>query len=653
MWADLMPDAYVFFTVLGINVICIMLYSYLFLRPALSGKSRLVDVIMALVFATWQQCRNEMYSWWSPRAAGEQKVRRLAEQERLHRGQRLGQIGAHLFAAASIVRIVAVLYTHGMSFQDVDFAKLLVPFVQLTLGFCLCLLVSASQSALKAVIFDVCHLLAIGRIVWEFFLCPDALLLLARQEINIGARFIFAFFVGRPSVTFGLNALCAVAKCCRYVALLASVNPEDAELVTNVYGEPAAVVQTEAFLCGAVLVVSTVVQLWTRTTVRSRLEAKSASKSEVTIKALLSVVCNAVVTVTEDLVLSTPSMQLAHFLLRQPLHNSYEGVSLLDFVVEDDRERVEKQITSSSTSPGAPLSVSTKLVDANGSPVDVRMYCISILDDDSCRSFFIGIVESKEDEQLEVGADICMPLATTKERLPAARGSDSRPPDDAASDGFSESSAYSLASTVLPTDAASGVLEALVDIAHAQLPIMQASSSMSQLVGPTEAGLGKLRDWFSGNKGSEAVAALTEAFEAYVMNPRSSPPKVSLGKLRLAPPHARLAGLRYTATVSVDFTGVHEAYAATRRRPVALRFEDVKAFKARESSRRSGRVSRSRSPPGAASASSWQEPESSPDCHITVAVVPPDAAVEDSNSVEGLPQPPLWASGTVRLEVDL
>eukprot|EP00929_Paragymnodinium_shiwhaense_P023223 TRINITY_DN14597_c0_g1_i1.p1 TRINITY_DN14597_c0_g1~~TRINITY_DN14597_c0_g1_i1.p1 ORF type:complete len:391 (+),score=35.21 TRINITY_DN14597_c0_g1_i1:137-1309(+) len=340
--------------------------------------------------------------------------------------------------------------------------------------------------------------------------------------------------------------------------------------------------------------VSSTVQSWTRTMERSSLEAKKASASEVTIKSLLAVLCDAAIVVCENVTLTAPSMQFAHFLQRPSPPDGYVGASLLDFVVQPDRERLQQAILSSASGPGTTLSVSVALTRGSGARMPVRMYCISFLDTDDRRGYFIGILEVKEAETSTLGSlqSPFLGQAMPGLELDNVRGhSRMRSVSEACSSVSGESTGSETALVPLMLTHGDEV-EVWVDLGKSTLPVLHASSAVTQIVGPLVYGRSGLCDWLDEDASLVLFHDMVEAFDAYTED--EAKVTANLGRLCLRPLHAVRAGIQYAAEVTVDFGPSMEASEESGNQILAiLRFKNVGV---KTASRRKSRSSRCRGP---------------------------------------------------------
>eukprot|EP00929_Paragymnodinium_shiwhaense_P026649 TRINITY_DN15804_c0_g1_i1.p1 TRINITY_DN15804_c0_g1~~TRINITY_DN15804_c0_g1_i1.p1 ORF type:complete len:487 (-),score=69.74 TRINITY_DN15804_c0_g1_i1:233-1693(-) len=378
-----------------------------------------------------------------------------------------------------------------------------------------------------------------------------------------------------------LNAIYTTATCFTYFMLLADVPAETAERTSAIFGGPIRVVFVQIQMGLATWVLSILVEGWTARMERSNLRLRAALTREATTRSLQAVVCDAVVNVTESLVLTEPSTQLAHFLVRPPPNGSYEGTSLLAFVQEEDRARVGQQITSSLVGPGTTLSIPTKLMDGNTAPVSVQMYCVPFVDSEDRRGYCIGILESKATSGSACRVDNCLVQATDSLPHAVLDVEVLRSVSEVGQDLEADGSAGSVVSGVVPLMLDAGVLEASVDLGNCKLPLLSTSPSMTMLVGPLEAGSSSLKDWFQQEEGVVVLRLIAEAVERYGSRGEEALAVANIGQVRLQPRHTLRAGLQYVADVSVDMRDlIQDAFddgsdGSARPIPVVLRFSNI------------------------------------------------------------------------------
>eukprot|EP00929_Paragymnodinium_shiwhaense_P027063 TRINITY_DN15972_c0_g1_i2.p1 TRINITY_DN15972_c0_g1~~TRINITY_DN15972_c0_g1_i2.p1 ORF type:complete len:476 (+),score=76.07 TRINITY_DN15972_c0_g1_i2:73-1500(+) len=330
----------------------------------------------------------------------EKKVRTLAAQARLRRGQGLARIGGHILAFLSAGTIALFGYYDVVQFKDLALAKYELhqsTFFNVTLGLCICIFCRLLPHRTTVVTFHIFHFLLLTRLTWQALTCETVFQQFAQETVSAGMRFLCAVLVGTPGFTLAINATYSMAKLGKYVYLFGLLTPSEITFVLSIWGSPGRVMMHELFLCLSTWIVSTIVEAWNHQTVRANLQAKASSTSEETAKSLLAVLCDAVVVVDANLHFTKSVPQIANFLLRQPPRNCYNGASFLEFVEQSDRDRVSQQLHSSAIGHGTTQSVSTRLIDGLGSTVQVQIYCTCFLDENDLRSYVLGILEVRDE----------------------------------------------------------------------------------------------------------------------------------------------------------------------------------------------------------------------------------------------------------------
>eukprot|EP00929_Paragymnodinium_shiwhaense_P090868 TRINITY_DN50963_c0_g1_i2.p1 TRINITY_DN50963_c0_g1~~TRINITY_DN50963_c0_g1_i2.p1 ORF type:complete len:479 (-),score=96.39 TRINITY_DN50963_c0_g1_i2:113-1351(-) len=333
--------------------------------------------------------------------------------------------------------------------------------------------------------------------------------------------------------------------------LLSALKSEEQNFVFHYWGDARLCLMQEIFLCAAAWCVSIIVDCWNYATVRANLQAQASSTSEGTVKALLVVLCDAVVTVDMDLAFCTHGMEIASFLVRRPLNNSYEGTSLLDLVEEDDRHRVREQITAALMGHGTTLSLSTRLIDGNGNALSVQMYCTCFVDINDCRCYVIGILELKDAMYGNQRQDT-LAVDYLDDTMNGIRGSGAlHSVSEADRDSFKSEGE----SVTVPLCTDAEEVEFWIDIAEGSLPVVNANLVAATIVGPLSSTIGaSFMDWLRQSDSAEVVRLIAGGWDRFVASPRHT--KADLGWWHLRPPHALRAGLEYKARMTLDMSRV-------------------------------------------------------------------------------------------------
>eukprot|EP00929_Paragymnodinium_shiwhaense_P062311 TRINITY_DN31114_c0_g1_i1.p1 TRINITY_DN31114_c0_g1~~TRINITY_DN31114_c0_g1_i1.p1 ORF type:complete len:613 (-),score=73.69 TRINITY_DN31114_c0_g1_i1:199-2037(-) len=577
---DLPLEGLLLASILAVNWICVVTCVVIWLRSLLAGGPLQCRCSSAAVL--WQNwtrhlrqcfCSAGHSSGDKAKSAIQEKVRLLTGKQRVQRGKSAAAIMLPVCLCGSFALLALSIQTGGVKFSDEASAKMGLhhsPLVLLTMTFVVCLYIRMFDRHVTPWTFDVWHFLVLGRMIWAAVVASDVHHLLAGPYALTAGRYVCAFLFGTPSVTCMLNLVLALANSCKYAALLADLGGDELRMATTIHGAVFEVFGVQVLMWATTWMVSCVVLDWSESMERSKLNAKAATSRESKVTSMQAVLCDAVVDVDEHLTLITPSTQLAHFLLRQPLNSSYAGTSLLAFVDEVDRERVKLQVLSASTGPGTTTSVSTRMMDGNRSMLSVQMYCVAFLDADDCQGYCIGVRELKDvtpdsfgrvdslDSEAPVGSSILEVSATEV--------------------GFDSADAESIGSAVVPLVMDPAEVVACVDCSKNDMPILTASAPMTQLVGPLHSEESSLLAWFSDRDVARIVTRFNDALNAYEAEGSEANAQATLGKFKLRPAHALRAGLQYVATVSVDFSDTLKHVSgddSAGHCPVVFRFTEI------------------------------------------------------------------------------
>eukprot|EP00929_Paragymnodinium_shiwhaense_P108886 TRINITY_DN75238_c0_g1_i1.p1 TRINITY_DN75238_c0_g1~~TRINITY_DN75238_c0_g1_i1.p1 ORF type:complete len:638 (+),score=65.53 TRINITY_DN75238_c0_g1_i1:100-2013(+) len=582
------PETYGCWLIIGINAFCLVLYMIVVLYGALATLhwSALRSQVLGKVEIWVQNLRQYMTSRLADDAFS-LKVRQLVAEARLTRCKGLCRISIHVLACFSIYTILIFGYYDFTTFEDVSRARWEIhqsSFVHLTLGFLMSMYGWLWPSYTTLLTFDFFHFLVLARLSWQACTSETVYHIFALDTVSLGMRFLGAMVVGTPTLTFGLNLVYSVLKVWTYHSLFHRMEAVEQDFVAEVWGSIFLLAVHEMFLCAAAWWASTIVETWNFATVRATLQAKTSSTSVETVNSLLAVLCDAVVTIDRGLIFRTPSSQIAHFLVRYPPNNSYVGVSFLDFVEEQDRDRIYQQITGSSTGHGTTLSLTTRLIDGNGSALNVQMYCTCFIDIDDSRAYSIGILEAKDMMMSQIRPDTLSHDMDIDGVANGHRGSGALN-YTSETDGTSfqsletdtESMAVPLALSMSNTQ-----VELWIDIADPEIPVLSTSVLMTHIAGPSPCG--SFVKWLPCSSVDKFIAKISAAFKAFVSSPVTSPVEVDLGSIKLRPAHARRAGLEYKANAILDLSSIQEHGVDGDKVPVCLRFYDICIKKIRRSS---------------------------------------------------------------------
>eukprot|EP00929_Paragymnodinium_shiwhaense_P080358 TRINITY_DN41904_c0_g1_i1.p1 TRINITY_DN41904_c0_g1~~TRINITY_DN41904_c0_g1_i1.p1 ORF type:complete len:842 (-),score=69.67 TRINITY_DN41904_c0_g1_i1:98-2623(-) len=562
--------------ILGVNASCLALYLAVMARRAWLALPS--SDIAAVTAATWKSSLARFWQCWTSSGSESRwdaKVRQLAEETRVQRGALFCRISVHILAMLAIMSMVWFQYYDITKWHDLERAKWELnqsTFVELTLGFVTCSYGWLLPGYMTSRTLDGMHCLVLFRLCWQAAASESVYNMIGNATVPVLLRVLGALIVGTPKITLLLNALCSITKLWRFAVLFFALSLEEQDFVMSMWSNLSTMVVHEVFLCASTWSVSALVKRWNETTVRANLKAKASTTNEATINSMLVVLCDVVVTLGDDLTFSGASIQMAQFLLRQPLNNSYDGVSFLDLVDEEDRPRVREQITSSLIGHGTTLSLSTRLLDGHGSYVMVQMYCTCFLDIYDCRAYVIGILEIRDSEHSRRQDTNALQFPGLEhDALNGVRGSGALHSVSEA-DSFRTADASSAEAVPLVTENAK--LEIWIDIADERLPVVETSVLMRAITGPSSDDSVSFLGWLRSSKADAVVNLLAEAFYRFSANPVDAFATAELGKIALRPPHAMRAGLEYVADVTADLANSLQL-TATGKSLVCLRSTDV------------------------------------------------------------------------------
>eukprot|EP00929_Paragymnodinium_shiwhaense_P107054 TRINITY_DN73031_c0_g1_i2.p1 TRINITY_DN73031_c0_g1~~TRINITY_DN73031_c0_g1_i2.p1 ORF type:complete len:610 (+),score=40.21 TRINITY_DN73031_c0_g1_i2:80-1909(+) len=558
---------------LAINCICFIIYILVVSKAAWSSLAlSTLGFAAAAKVKAWIECFRVYLTAQRPDDPFERKVQQLATEARVDRGRALARIGIHVLAALVVFTTIAYGRYDFRAYEDAAVARRSFhqgSFVHMTAGFVMFTYCWLFPQRTTTVTYNICHAVLIARLGWQACTSRSVYELFSIEGVGVGARFLGAITIGTPSSTLSFNLIYAALKVWMYSTLFHSMDVLQQDLAREIWGDVLGPFGAELWLCASLWCASTIVESWNYSTVRANLQAKTSSANEETVKSILNVMCDSVVTVDKDLVMNTPSSDFAHFLVRYPLNNSYQGVSFLAFVEQADRQRIHEQLTKSLVGPGTANSLSTSLVDGNGASLKVQMYCTCFIDVNGDRAYVIGIIEVRDRADSIGRGDVLTAWEDVDGALVGIRGTGELHP--ASEPGASLQTAESGESAVTLVAVDHNEYEAFVDFATESWLVVATSLKMRQLSGPW---CGKKRsfvDWLPDFELTHTVATMTKAFENF----RGGDPAAAhtrLGRICFRPPHAAQAGLECVANVTMDLSDVQDTCSTI---PVCLRFTDV------------------------------------------------------------------------------
>eukprot|EP00929_Paragymnodinium_shiwhaense_P003958 TRINITY_DN10466_c1_g1_i8.p1 TRINITY_DN10466_c1_g1~~TRINITY_DN10466_c1_g1_i8.p1 ORF type:complete len:621 (-),score=54.70 TRINITY_DN10466_c1_g1_i8:174-2036(-) len=561
---DLAPEGYGLLFFVALNVVNLLVYSVMVLGSILMAVNW--RDLRSIATAVLKESLRGITARLRPHAvlanrklnARDRAVARMVSEARLQRFKQTCRWGVHLLAMTSALTLLVLDYFTLDKYRDTEWtwANLhLHAFVSMSMAFAGFSYFSMLPEAASENAMVMIHFIIVGRFTWSFVASRNVWELLYKDNVVSASRCAAAVLLGTPTSTFLLNAVCTALKLTKLFTFMSKMSVEEQTLMEYVHGLAFGVALHEMAVLMFVCLSCSVVNTWTYEAARARMEAVASSASEETVRSLIAVICDAIVTLSKDMIMSSPCSSFAHFLLRKPPTGGYEGVSFLAFVEETSRERVEEQIASAAMGPGTAVSVSTKLVDGNQSLVKVTLYCVSFVDSDGCPACIIGVLEVKNEGFAGDARPDTLEFAGLEDTLSALRGCGTLPSVSEA-DRDSAQSVDSAESAVVPliVDGDANEVAFSIDIGDSTLPVQTMSLAASHMVGPLVAGSSSMLDWIRGKDASDFVELLWLAYSDYSDEQSDKTVSVDLGKVSLQPLHARRAGLEYVGKASIDFT---------------------------------------------------------------------------------------------------
>lgn len=132
-------------------------------------------------------------------------------------------------------------------------------------------------------------------------------------------------------------------------------------------------------------------------------QLRAAEISGYAVKRLLSVTCDAIVRLNDELRVAEPGRSLADLLMCGLgfKNNSLEGVSFLRYVAPNDHGRLRDFITESSKDDTTPRSLNLQLRDSNGIAFDCEIFHVCVPGLTSQREHLVGITQACADRPVE------------------------------------------------------------------------------------------------------------------------------------------------------------------------------------------------------------------------------------------------------------
>eukprot|EP00929_Paragymnodinium_shiwhaense_P056468 TRINITY_DN28254_c0_g1_i8.p1 TRINITY_DN28254_c0_g1~~TRINITY_DN28254_c0_g1_i8.p1 ORF type:complete len:579 (+),score=69.82 TRINITY_DN28254_c0_g1_i8:172-1908(+) len=266
-------------------------------------------------------------------------------------------------------------------------------YVDLTLLLTVAITVVMTPDRLTPTIISIGYVLLYLRLAGKASLETNILKMTSDNVIVLGIRFVCGLLIGETRLTVALSVLYSVHRTICFYRLVEGLSADGKEQAIAMLGQNHfdSSVMVEFTCCCAIVWASCFVF---KESLSEISEAYKHSESSRNVMSLLSFICSAVVRTDHKLVLTEASMELADYLLRKPLGNSYQGHNFLDFIAEEDRLGVWHKIKDKSGSPGQSTVFGARLIDANRTRIAVQIYCTCIRLSEDCSGYIMGILEA-------------------------------------------------------------------------------------------------------------------------------------------------------------------------------------------------------------------------------------------------------------------
>jgi len=292
---------------------------------------------------------------------------------------------------------------------------------------------------------------------------------------------------------------------------------------------------------------------------RATVEARFSNQTESNVKALLTVMCDAVVHVDRDMKIRKPCPQLAALVLRQQHPVNSEGQSLLDFVHADDQQRLQQQFLNSS--PGPPLSLNVHLLDANSSKVEVQLFYTCFTDFTNQNAYVIGIRELQhgegvvpQDNQYLAAETVRFAEHARALRLPGGEGAEALRQKALIGTSNASVSSWSSCECLQLSESLDDEVVAWFDGLSPNLQILRISAGFTLISGPSGSGA-NLKEWIV--QADDFCYAVQCQLNA-MFSSSEVPGLVEIGTVRLRPPAVKRAGFEFVATCVLDFPNLED-----------------------------------------------------------------------------------------------
>jgi len=314
----------------------------------------------------------------------------------------------------------------------------------------------------------------------QLWISPNTLMFALFLSVSVLSRVVLAFVVGNVPLTVALNVM-------HCVAMFARV------LTSSLAGDLNDFMVLEVFCVFVTIGSAVLFESMFRNQMRATLEGSLATESQRTVTELLSLVCDAVVTLNDDLRIKEPSPALSALLLRNTTQGLC-GVEFQELICDDHDNEFEAYMAQCSQAQ----CLHARLRDANGTRVQVQLFHRRLRGLGGNISHVLGIREEGDRDHARQQPDVLF---------------DTSPPPTLERQ-ISPGSALSLSS------GSSDDLDEIaftVDAATPRLTLLECTPSFTALIGPVLHA--EVLDWVAGGS-SERLRVVIETASVGAQCPR-------------------------------------------------------------------------------------------------------------------------------------
>jgi len=389
-----------------------------------------------------------------------------------------------------------------------------------------------------------CHVLAYVQMWMSQWMCSNLHTYLMRSGVAWAVRVCLA-------VVFGNTPLVIVMNVSSWISHLFRVTSSEA-----FSGFLGMFLWVDGFIVAGTVTVSALMEITTWREISAREQAQLSSLAEGVANSLLSLVCDAVFHLDEDLRLKTPSPTLTTFLLKSS-QQALCGEAFESVVVSADRERFREFTRRSDLA----LCLHLHVMDADGSRVAVQLFH-SPLEVRGRTEHLVGIRE-----EVDRGNSHSQPQ--TVDQIPCWVHDGSESP----------TCSTSSSSTGFSADEGEADCSFTVNAMSEHLDVLHSTPKLCAIVGPMDHQ--RLLDWLVKDKAA-FVRWLNDSTSEY-LEVRNRIPDY---RVQLATPHLRSVGCTLRATCVVSLTGRTTEDSV----PVRICLHEVKVKNRRHGSARTARA---------------------------------------------------------------